>query len=64
MRCDIIAEGIIQAVKEVDIKVPVIVRLVGTNVDLGRKMLAESGLKITSADGLTDAAKQAVAAVG
>ncbi len=63
MRCDIIAEGIIQAVKEVDVKVPVVVRLEGTNVDLGRKMLAESGLKIISADGLTDAAKRAVAAV-
>jgi succinyl-CoA synthetase beta subunit len=47
----------------VDVKVPVVVRLEGTNVDLGRKMLAESGLKIISADGLTDAAKRAVAAV-
>jgi succinyl-CoA synthetase beta subunit len=63
MRCDIIAEGIITAVKEVGVKVPVVVRLEGTNVDLGRKMLAESGLSIISADGLTDAAKRAVAAV-
>jgi len=62
MRCDIIAEGIIKAVQEVDVKVPVVVRLEGTNVDLGRKMLAESGLKIISADGLTDAAKRAVEA--
>jgi len=62
MRCDIIAEGIIQAVKEVGVQVPVVVRLEGTNVDLGRKMLAESGLKITSAPSLTEAAKMAVAA--
>lgn len=63
MRCDIIAEGIITAVKEVGIKIPVVVRLEGTNVELGRKMLKESGLSIISAAGLTDAAKQAVAAV-
>ena len=63
MRCDIIATGIITAVKEVGVKVPVIVRLEGTNVELGRKMLKESGLSIISADGLTDAAQRAVAAV-
>ena len=63
MRCDIIAEGIIAAVKEVGIKIPVVVRLEGTNVELGRKMLSESGLSIISATGLTDAAKQAVTAV-
>lgn len=63
MRCDIIAEGIITAVKEVGIQIPVVVRLEGTNVELGRKMLSESGLSIISANGLTDAAKQAVAAV-
>jgi len=62
MRCDIIAEGIIKAVQEVGVKIPVIVRLEGTNVELGRKMLAESGLKIVSASSLTDAAKLAVAA--
>jgi succinyl-CoA synthetase beta subunit len=64
MRCDIIAEGIITAVKDVGVQVPVIVRLEGTNVDLGRKMLSESGLAIISAEGLTDAAKRAVASVG
>lgn len=64
MRCDIIAEGIITAVKDVGIQIPVVVRLEGTNVELGRKMLSESGLSIISAAGLTDAAKQAVAAVG
>lgn len=63
MRCDIIAEGIINAVKEVGLKIPVIVRLEGTNVELGKKMLRESGLNIISAEGLTDAAKQAVKAV-
>jgi len=62
MRCDIIAEGIMTAVKEVGIQIPVVVRLEGTNVELGRKMLSESGLSIISANGLTDAAKQAVAA--
>ncbi len=62
MRCDIIAEGIIKAVQEVGVKLPVIVRLEGTNVELGRKMLTESGLKIVSADSLTEAAKLAVAA--
>ncbi len=63
MRCDIIAEGIIAAVKEVGIQIPVVVRLEGTNVDLGRKMLSESGLSIISAAGLTDAAQQAVNSV-
>ena len=63
MRCDIIAEGIITAVKEVGMQIPVIVRLEGTNVDLGKKMLRESGLNIISAEGLTDAAQQAVHAV-
>ena len=62
VRCDLIAEGIINAAKEIDLKVPVIARLQGTNVELGRKMLDESGLGITSADDLTDAAKKAVAA--
>ena len=63
MRCDIIAEGIITAVKEVGMQIPVIVRLEGTNVELGKTMLQTSGLNIISADGLTDAAKQAVLSV-
>lgn len=63
MRCDIIAEGIMTAVKEVGIQIPVVVRLEGTNVELGKKMLRESGLNIISAENLTDAAQQAVAAV-
>jgi len=63
VRCDLIAEGIIKAVREVGIHIPVVVRLEGTNVELGRKMLADSGLAITAADDLTAAAQQAVAAV-
>ena len=62
VRCDLIAEGIITAVKDVGVKVPVVVRLEGTNVEQGRKLLADSGLKITTASDLTDAAKKAVAA--
>ncbi|MDX1569781.1 MAG: ADP-forming succinate--CoA ligase subunit beta [Xanthomonadales bacterium] len=64
VRCDLIAEGIITAVKEVGVNVPVVVRLEGTNVDKGRRMLDESGLEITSADNLNDGAKKAVAAAG
>jgi len=64
MRCDIIAEGIVAAVKEVGLKVPLVVRLEGTNVELGKKILAESGLAITPADDLEDAAAKVVKAVG
>lgn len=63
MRCDIIAEGIIAAVKEIDITVPLVVRLSGTNFELGRNILANSGLKIIAANDLNDAAEQIVAAV-
>lgn len=63
VRCDLIAEGIIKAVKEVGITIPVVVRLEGTNVDKGRTLLKNSGLKIIAADSLTSAAQQAVAAV-
>ncbi len=62
VRCDLIAEGIITAVKEVGVEVPVVVRLEGTNVDKGRALLADSGLDIIAAEDLTDAAKKAVAA--
>ena len=62
VRCDLIAEGIISAVKEVGVSVPVVVRLEGTNVDKGRELLANSGLDIISAEDLTDAAKKVVAA--
>jgi succinyl-CoA synthetase beta subunit len=62
VRCDLIAEGIIQAVREVNVNVPVVARLEGTNVDKGKALLAESGLAIVTADDLTDAAKKVVAA--
>ena len=64
MRCDVIAEGVVAAVKEVGLKVPLVVRLEGTNVELGKKILNESGLAITAADDLDDAAQKIVAAVG
>ncbi len=62
MKCDIIAEGIIAAAKEVSLRVPLVVRLEGTNVDLGKKILRESGLPIVSADNLADAAAKVVEA--
>jgi succinyl-CoA synthetase beta subunit len=62
VRCDMIAEGIIAAVREVDVKVPVIVRLEGTNVDEGKALLKSSGLAITPADDINDGARKAVAA--
>lgn len=61
VRCDLIAEGVISAVKEVGVSVPVIVRLEGTNVEKGRSLLKQSGLEIITASDLTDAAKKAVA---
>lgn len=63
MKCDIIADGVIAASKEVGLKVPLVVRLEGTNVELGKKMLAESGLNIIPADDLTDGAQKIVNAV-
>jgi succinyl-CoA synthetase beta subunit len=63
MRCDIIADGIIAAAKEVDLKVPLVVRLEGTNVEEGKAILAQSGLAIVPANDLGDAARKIVAAV-
>ena len=63
MRCDIIAEGVVAAAKEVELGVPLVVRLEGTNVDLGKRILAESGLPIVSGDDLADAAEKVVEAV-
>lgn len=63
MRCDVIAEGVIAAVKEVGLKVPLVVRLEGTNVDLGKKIISESGLNVIPADDLDDAAQKIVKAV-
>ncbi len=64
VRCDLIAEGIIKAVKEVGVSMPVVVRLEGTNVDQGRDMLEKSGLSVIAADSLADAAAKVVAAAG
>ena len=64
MRCDFIAEGIITAAKEIEIGVPLIVRLAGTNVDLGKKMLSESGLDLITADDMDSGARKSVTAVG
>lgn len=63
MRCDIIAEGVIAAAKDVELKVPLVVRLAGTNFELGKKILANSGLAIISADDLADAASKIVQAI-
>ena len=64
MRCDLIAEGIVGAVEEVGVKVPVVVRLEGNNADLGKRVLSESGLNIIAADSLGQAAQEAVTAAG
>jgi succinyl-CoA synthetase beta subunit len=63
MRCDVIAEGVVAAAREVSLHVPLVVRLEGTNVDLGKQILADSGLPIVSADDLADAAEKVVQAV-
>ena len=63
MRCDTIAEGVIAAAKEVKLAVPLVVRMKGTNEDLGKQMLKDSGLPIISADNMADAAQKIVAAV-
>ena len=64
MRCDFIAAGIIEAANEIDMNVPLIVRLAGTNVELGKKMLSESGLDLIPADDMDDGAKKAIKAIG
>ena len=63
MRCDVIAEGVIAAAREVSLNVPLVVRLEGTNVELGKKIMSESGLPIIAADNLADAAEKVVKAV-
>jgi succinyl-CoA synthetase beta subunit len=64
MKCDVIAEGVVAAAREVSLKVPLVVRLEGTNVELGKKILAESGLPIISGNDMADAAQKVVAAAG
>ena len=63
MRCDVLAEGIVEAAKEINISVPLVIRLAGTNVELGKKILSESKLKIISASNLEEAAKKVVEAI-
>ena len=63
MKCDVIAEGVLAAVRETGLSVPLVVRLEGTNVELGKKILAESGLAVIPADSMSDAAEKIVAAV-
>jgi len=64
MRCDIIANGIIAAVKEVGVNIPIVVRLEGTNVDIGKQILKDSNLNILAAENLKDAAQKAVELAG
>ncbi|HXX93591.1 MAG TPA: succinate--CoA ligase subunit beta, partial [Planctomycetota bacterium] len=64
LRCDVLAQGIVDAVKEVDVKIPVVVRLEGTNVEIGRQILKDSGLKIIPAGDMADGAKKAIEAAG
>ena len=63
MSCDVIAEGVVAAVKEVGLKVPLVVRLEGTNVEAGKEIIRDSGLNVISADDLDDAAQKIVKAV-
>ena len=62
MRCDVIAQGVVDAAKEINLSVPLVVILSGTNVDLGNKILKESNLKIISANNLSEAAKKIIEA--
>jgi succinyl-CoA synthetase beta subunit len=64
LRCDVLAQGIVDAVKEVDVKIPIVVRLEGTNVEIGREILKNSGLKITAAADMADGAKKVIEAAG
>jgi succinyl-CoA synthetase beta subunit len=64
MKCDVIANGIIAAAKQLNLSVPLVVRLEGTNVELGKKLLIESGLKLETATGMKEAAQKVVAAAG
>jgi len=63
MRCDVIAEGVVAAVRDVGLRVPLVVRLEGTNVDLGKQIIRDSGLNVVPADDLDDAAQKIVKAV-
>ncbi len=64
LRCDVLAEGVVAAVKNVNVNVPIVIRMEGTNVEKGREILEKSGLDFTVGDGMTDAAEKVVAALG
>jgi len=64
LRCDILAQGVIAAVKELGVPVPIVIRMEGTNVELGKQMLRESGLNFTTADEMSDAAEKVVRLAG
>ena len=64
LRCDILAQGVIAAVKELGVPVPIVIRMEGTNVDEGKRLLRESGMKLTTADGMDEAAKKVVELAG
>jgi succinyl-CoA synthetase beta subunit len=64
LRCDVLAEGVIAAVRELGVRVPVVIRMEGTNVERGKQMLRESGLNFTTADSMGEAAEKVVAAAG
>jgi len=63
MRCDVLAQGVVEAAKETNLSVPLVVRLAGTNVELGKQILKKSNLKIISANNLEDAAKKIIGAI-
>jgi succinyl-CoA synthetase beta subunit len=64
MKCDVIAQGVVEAARQVKLSVPLVVRLEGTNVDVGKKILSDSGLPIISANNMADAAQKVVASAG
>ena len=64
MKCDVIAEGVVEAAKQVGLEVPLVVRLEGTNVELGKKILRESGINITAAESMADGAQKIVSLIG
>jgi succinyl-CoA synthetase beta subunit len=64
MRCDVLAQGVVEAAKQINLKVPLVVRMEGTNVDLGKKILAESGIKVIAATDMADAARRVTEAIG
>ena len=64
LRCDVLAQGVIAAVKELGVPVPIVIRMEGTNVDEGKRLLHESGMKLTTADSMDEAAKKVVELAG